>query len=69
MIVLAYLGRHCTTFHVAGWTCLFSTSFYLELCIWLDAISRWRVNVCDELRQIANDDATFSSKVITGDES
>jgi hypothetical protein len=28
-----------------------------------------RVNVCEELRQIASDDATFLSRVITGDES
>jgi transposase len=27
-----------------------------------------RVNVCEELRQIASDDATFLSRVITGDE-
>ena len=28
-----------------------------------------RVNVCTELRQLASDDETFLSKVITGDES
>jgi hypothetical protein len=28
-----------------------------------------RVNICEELRQIASDDATFLSRVITGDES
>jgi hypothetical protein len=28
-----------------------------------------RVNVCEELRQIATDDATLLSRVITGDES
>ena len=28
-----------------------------------------RVNVCTELRQIASDDETFLSRVITGDES
>jgi hypothetical protein len=27
-----------------------------------------RVNVCGELRQIASDDATFLSRVFTGDE-
>jgi hypothetical protein len=31
----------CTIFHAAGWTCLCFTSFYLESCIWPDAISRW----------------------------
>jgi hypothetical protein len=30
MIVLAYLGSQCTNFRVAGWTCWFLTSFYLE---------------------------------------
>jgi hypothetical protein len=28
-----------------------------------------RVNICKELHQIASDDATFLSRVITGDES
>jgi len=28
-----------------------------------------RVNVCSELRQLASDDETFLSRVITGDES
>jgi hypothetical protein len=30
---------------------------------------RRHVNVCEELRQIATDDVTFLSRVITGDES
>jgi hypothetical protein len=37
-------------------------SFYLESCIWPDAISRW-------IRQRSSDVATFLSSVITGDES
>jgi hypothetical protein len=37
-------------------------SFYLESCIWRDALSQW-------IRQRNSDDATFLSKVITGDES
>jgi hypothetical protein len=41
MIVLAYLGSQSTTFHAAGWMCWFFTSFYLELCIWPDVMSRW----------------------------
>jgi hypothetical protein len=45
MIVLAYLGSQCTKFHTTGWMWFF-TSFYLELCIWPDAISRriWQRN-------------------------
>jgi hypothetical protein len=37
-------------------------SFYLEFCIWRDAISQW-------IRQRNSDDATFLSRVITGDKS
>jgi hypothetical protein len=49
---------------------LIFTSFYLELCIWPVADQKQQhVNVCKELRQIASDDATFLSTVITGDES
>jgi hypothetical protein len=33
MIVLAYLGSQCTTFHAAGWPCGFFTSFCLESCM------------------------------------
>jgi hypothetical protein len=41
MIVLAYLGRQCTKFHAAEWTCWFFISLYWESYIYLDAISRW----------------------------
>jgi hypothetical protein len=41
MVVLAHLGSQCTKFHAARWMCWFFMSFYLELCIWPDAISRW----------------------------
>jgi hypothetical protein len=48
----------------------FFMSFYLKLCIWPETDQKQqRVNVCKELRQIASDDATFLSRVITGDES
>jgi hypothetical protein len=52
-------------------------SFYLESCIWPDAISlriltagqkQQRVNGCKEL-QITSNDAIFLSRVITGDQS
>jgi histone-lysine N-methyltransferase SETMAR len=52
-------------------------SFYLESCIWPDAISpriltagqkQQHVNGCKELRQITSDDATFLSRIITGEE-
>jgi hypothetical protein len=41
MIVLAYLGSQCQKFHTAGYTSPFFTSFYLETCIWPDAVSWW----------------------------
>jgi hypothetical protein len=39
MILLAYTGSQCTTFHAAGWKCWFFT-FFLGPCIRPDAISR-----------------------------
>jgi hypothetical protein len=52
----------------------FFISFCLESCIWPDVIltadqKQQRVNVCEELRQIAFDNSTFLSRVITDDES
>jgi hypothetical protein len=41
MMVLAYLGSQSTKFHEVGWKCWFLMSFYLESCIWPDAISRY----------------------------
>jgi hypothetical protein len=41
MIRLAYFESQCTLFHTAGWMCWVFMSFYLESCIWADAISRW----------------------------
>jgi hypothetical protein len=41
---------------------LIFTTFYLESCVWPDAISRW-------IRQRNSDDAVFLSRVITGDKS
>jgi histone-lysine N-methyltransferase SETMAR len=57
---------------------LIFTSFYLESYIWPNVISprilsadqkQQCINVCKELHQIVSDDATFLSRVITGDES
>jgi hypothetical protein len=48
---------------------LMFASFYLESCIWSDADHKQqRVNICGELRQIASHNATFLSRVITGEE-
>jgi hypothetical protein len=78
MVILAYLGSQCTKFNRAGWTCWFLKSFYLEPCIWTDVTlpriltadqKQQCVNICKELHQIASDDATFLSRVITVDES
>jgi hypothetical protein len=40
VIALSCLGSQCTNFQAAEWTCWFLTSFYLESCIWNDAISQ-----------------------------
>jgi hypothetical protein len=39
-LVLAHPGRECTKFHATGYKCWLFTSFYLESCICLDAISQ-----------------------------
>jgi hypothetical protein len=41
MIVLTYLGSQRTKFYSAGWTCWLFMSFYMESCIWPDAIFQW----------------------------
>jgi hypothetical protein len=62
----------------SGLDVLIFRSFYLESCIWPDAIlpriltadqKQQHVNVCEEFCQIASDDATVLCRVITGDES
>jgi hypothetical protein len=70
MILLAYLGSQCTKFHSAGWKRrIFSRPF-----IWsrVSGLMRFR-NGCNKgmanVHQILCDDATFLSRVITGDES
>jgi hypothetical protein len=58
MVVLAYLGSRCTKYHAAGWTCRCFMSFYLESCIWRDAISRWirqRSSECANLGKSATE--------------
>jgi hypothetical protein len=60
IIVQAYLENQCTVFHAAGWTCKCFASFYLESCIWPDAISRWMwqrmcIKVCANLGRSATE--------------
>jgi hypothetical protein len=41
MIALAYPGSQCTKFRAVEWMWWFLCLFYLEYCIWPDAISQW----------------------------
>jgi hypothetical protein len=46
-MVRAHLESQGTTFHAVGFDVLIFTFFYLESCIWHDAISGWiRLGVC-----------------------
>jgi hypothetical protein len=74
MIVLAYLASQCTKFHqLSGRADLlrpFIWSRESGLMRFLEADQKNQcVIVCEELRQIASDDATFLSRAITGNES
>jgi hypothetical protein len=72
-MVLAYLGSQCTKFHTAGFTCWFFMSFYLESCIWPDAILQWiwqknNITFCENLRNSAMETLAMIRQVF-GEES
>jgi hypothetical protein len=76
MVVLAYLASQYTKLQAIGWTCRFLHPFIWSR-VHVSGLMRFptadqkqqRINVCEELRQIASDDAAFLSRVITGDKS
>jgi hypothetical protein len=67
MTVLAYLGDQCTTFYAAGSTCWFLMSFYLESCIWHDAISGSSEDAaCQRLREALSDRLSRCNVLVQG---
>jgi hypothetical protein len=66
MVGLTCLVSQCVKLHVAGWTWAVFIRVYLEPCTWPVA-KQQGVDVWTELRQLASDDETFLSRVITGD--